>query len=149
MGSTSWSSSSARREETQMNSAVECHHKVCPIARTVKSGPNRGRRFYGCAFWPKSDCSFFQWIEEYPPPMASVVDKLSEKEIVMNQLEQEIKALQDQIAKLKKKKEKMRATIQELQTLVCKHAKGEKYAFIGVLVSWIVFAIVLYGKPAV
>ncbi|CAH9098527.1 unnamed protein product [Cuscuta epithymum] len=146
MSSTSWSSSRGGRDETQIECSIECHHGVCSKPRTVKSGSNRGRRFYGCALWPNADCSFFQWVRDYPP-MAVADEKKREKgRIIIDHLDEEKKDLENQIAKLKKKNQKLKAKIEELQELVSKHAKGEKYSFIGLLISWIVFAAVMYGK---
>ncbi|CAH9098529.1 unnamed protein product [Cuscuta epithymum] len=91
-------------------------------------------------------CSFFQWVRDYPP-MAVADEKKREKgRIIIDHLDEEKKDLENQIAKLKKKNQKLKAKIEELQELVSKHAKGEKYSFIGLLISWIVFAAVMYGK---
>ncbi|CAH9112451.1 unnamed protein product [Cuscuta europaea] len=140
-GSFSW----GRSDETKSHNFVQCYHNIYSKPRIVKSGANIGRRFYGCALWPKVDCSFFQWVEEYHC-MQEDDWKISEKESVIDRLIEEKKKLEEKIAKLKKKKLKMTAKIEELQTSVCKQGKGEKCAYICLIMSWVLFVVVVYGN---
>ncbi|CAH9062359.1 unnamed protein product [Cuscuta epithymum] len=145
MSSASRTLSWGGRDATQSEYLVKCHHKVFSKPRIVKSGANRGQRFHGCALWPKADCSFFQWVADYPP--FGVDDyKKRENDRPIYHVDDERSGLEEKIAKLKMKTKKLKEKNEELLGLVCKHAKGEKYSFMALIVSWIVFVVVLYGK---
>ncbi|CAH9126251.1 unnamed protein product [Cuscuta epithymum] len=111
------SSSRGSRSEIKASRerSVECFHYVYSNHRTVKNGPNIGRQFYGCALWPKDDCSYFQWVEDNP--CVFLEEKTNDKGNLVEQLLMEKKDLEEKIVKLEKKKEKMRAKIKEFRIL--------------------------------
>ncbi|XP_057250270.1 uncharacterized protein LOC130591265 [Beta vulgaris subsp. vulgaris] len=62
-----------------------CYHNTPPKLRTTKTrGLNYGRKFYGCALWPKSDCGFFLWVDENQ--IGDVEDHSREKEMLIDEL---------------------------------------------------------------
>ncbi|CAH9110700.1 unnamed protein product [Cuscuta epithymum] len=73
-------------------------------------------------------------------------EKTNDKDNFIQQLLMEKRNLEEKIVKLEKKKEKMGAKMKDFCILASKHAKGEKLAFVWLIVSWILFSIVLYRK---
>lgn len=50
----------AKDEEKSKAPMCNCNRPACQ--RSVrKEGPNQGRKFWGCAKWPKEGCKFFEW----------------------------------------------------------------------------------------
>ncbi|CAH9116815.1 unnamed protein product [Cuscuta europaea] len=138
-GSSSWTCNSSRVEIGRT-----CHHKIEAKLRTVKSGPNLGRRFHGCSLWPNSDCGFFQWCNDND--IQDNVHKMKNKDLLIDQLLAENRALEEKVQKLKKKKKELAAMITGSSLVACKSCRGETFAIMVVVASLIVFGIVSFLK---
>ncbi|KAL2893005.1 tRNA-dihydrouridine(47) synthase [NAD(P)(+)] [Bienertia sinuspersici] len=117
MASRSSSSFSGSRSRSIPSSPppVKCFHDEITPLRTVKfHGPSRGKRFYGCPYWPyEKEC-----LEEY-------VKKLKEKNSKLKDDVNEL-ALENAV-----KFESMESV------------KADKKLVFAMLLSWIFFAVVL------
>ena len=75
--------------------------------------------------------------------------KLLENEQIIAKLEAKNKIFDEKVKKLKIKRDileeamqDMRNELYQLRGSVCKYARGEKYALVAVLMSWLIFVIV-------
>lgn len=58
----------SRNPQFDQEVGPECKCGTVTVQRAVKEvGPNKGRKFWGCAKWPKG-CEFFQFRDEVPLP---------------------------------------------------------------------------------
>ena len=99
-------------------------------------------------------CNFFRWVEDVGKTNVSeweeLKGKLLEKEIVIVQLEAEKKILEEKKKKLKMKRDILQEAMQDMRNescrlcgAMCKYARGEKYALIAFVMSWLIFTIVV------
>ena len=101
-----------------------------------------------------ANCCFFRWVEDVGKTNVSEWEKLErkllEKETVIAHLEAEKKIFEEKIKTLKMKRdilqeamEDMRNELCQLHGAMCKCERGEKYALIAFVLSWLIFAIVV------
>ncbi|KMS96378.1 hypothetical protein BVRB_9g225730 [Beta vulgaris subsp. vulgaris] len=153
MASASGSGSVNTRSSHQ--AIVKCNHDIPTKLRTVKSGGHVGRKFYGCAMWPAADCGFFKWEvnEGYSKECHECEElhvKLLEQFTSIAELELQFKIFEDKVSKIKMKKDKMAAEVEEMRkemarinAELAKSNGGEKLAIRALLLSWIFFAVII------
>ena len=101
-----------------------------------------------------TDCSFFRWVEDVGKTNVSeweeLEGKLLEKETAIAQLEVEKNLLEEKIKKLIMKGNILQQAMQDkrnelcqLHGAMCKYERGEKYAQITFVMSWLIFSIVV------
>ena len=135
---------------------VKCHHQIDSKLRMVRSGSNLGKKFYGCSLWSISgqNQTWVTWVEDVGKTNVNewekMEGKLLEKETVIAHLEEEKKILEEKIKMLKLKRdilreamEDMRNELCQLRGVMCKYKRGEKYALIAFVLSWLIFSIVV------
>ncbi|KAL2938710.1 Endonuclease 8-like 3, partial [Bienertia sinuspersici] len=67
---------------------VKCFHEEEAPLRVVRfNGPTVGKRFYGCAHWPRT-CGFFKWAEEVDE-IVELQQKMFEKDVTIAELQME------------------------------------------------------------
>ncbi|KAL2930682.1 Endonuclease 8-like 3, partial [Bienertia sinuspersici] len=67
---------------------VKCFHEEEAPLRVVRfNGPIVGKRFYGCAHWPRT-CGFFKWAEEVDE-IVELQQKMFEKDVTIAKLQME------------------------------------------------------------
>ncbi|KAK9672379.1 hypothetical protein RND81_12G096900 [Saponaria officinalis] len=125
------SSSSSNSIGSRNTKVVFCNHSLAAVLRTVKRGPNVGKKFYGCSLWLQNGCGFFQ-LEEMQADVGS--------NSTTSDLEAQIKNYEAKLKKLKLKNEKLIMEVSMLKVKVEKHSKGEKIVMFGLIISWIIFA---------
>ncbi|CAH9134200.1 unnamed protein product [Cuscuta epithymum] len=123
---------------------VKCDHGMVSALKTVTFGPNKGKKFYGCPLWQSDNCNFFLW-EHDSKKMESRVSMDTEKQSVLDENEKlrkeleamkiENKILLEKICKLRMKKKLLEADRRKVNS-------GKK-AMCGVVLSWVVIAIVV------
>ncbi|KAK9741633.1 hypothetical protein RND81_03G118500 [Saponaria officinalis] len=124
-------SSSSNSIGSRNTKVVFCNHSLAAMLRTVKKGPNVGKKFYGCSLWPQNGCGFFQ-LEEMQADVGS--------NSTTSDLEAQLKNYEAKLKKLKVKNEKLIMEVSMLKVKVEKHSKGEKIVMFGLIISWIIFA---------
>ena len=60
-------------EAEDVRPACSGHQLPAKLIAVRKAGPNRGRRFYGCAYPADQRCQFFMWAEDNPNLIALVL----------------------------------------------------------------------------
>uniref|UniRef100_A0A803N9T0 GRF-type domain-containing protein n=1 Tax=Chenopodium quinoa TaxID=63459 RepID=A0A803N9T0_CHEQI len=70
---------------------VYCNHdKVAPLRTVRHDGPTKGKRFYGCSYWPEQrTCSFFKWYDVVDD-VKVLQHRVLDKESRISELEDEI-----------------------------------------------------------
>ncbi|KAK9734208.1 hypothetical protein RND81_04G122700 [Saponaria officinalis] len=126
--STGGSSCNASSNCSKFQAEVYCHHKLSAVLRTAKKGVNEGKMFYGCPLWPKNSCGFFV-----------LVNDLGADATLSHHCNKN--CCEDQVLKLKTKNEKLKKELWELRIELKKRSRGEKVALIGLIFSWIFFAL--------
>ena len=99
------------------------------------------------------DCSFFRWEEGVGRINISweeLQGKQFEKDKVIVDLEAEKIILDKKVKKLKIKRDNLEEAMQDMTNELCqmrvavfKHSRGEKYAVVAVVMSWLIFSIVV------
>uniref|UniRef100_A0A803N245 GRF-type domain-containing protein n=1 Tax=Chenopodium quinoa TaxID=63459 RepID=A0A803N245_CHEQI len=108
MATSDGSVGSGARSRSRGNSSpiqVYCYHDDVAPLRTVRhNGPTKGKRFYGCSYWPEQrTCDFFKWYDEVDDVKVlqhRVLDKISR----ISELEDENECLREKVKKLKAKR---------------------------------------------
>ncbi|KAK9663640.1 hypothetical protein RND81_14G107500 [Saponaria officinalis] len=126
--STFESSPKSYSNSAKIPTEVHCHDELSAVLRTAKKGANEGKMFYGCPLWPKKSCGFFLLVNEMG------ADSTSSHHCNKN-------CCEDQVVKLKTKNEKMKKELLQLRIEVKKRSNGEKMALIGLVLSWVFFAL--------
>ncbi|KAL2941847.1 DNA topoisomerase 3-alpha [Bienertia sinuspersici] len=101
-GSSSSFSRSRSRSIPSSPPPVKCFHDEIAPLRTVKfHGPTRGKRFYGCPYWPRT-CGYFKWADEVDE-VKELQFMLFEKDTAISELQYEKECLEESVKKLKEK----------------------------------------------
>ncbi|KAK9733370.1 hypothetical protein RND81_04G063200 [Saponaria officinalis] len=106
------SSSSSNSFGSKNTKVVFCNHSLAAVLRTVKKGPNVGKKFYGCSLWPvvkQNGCGFFQ-LEETQVDVGS--------NSTNSDLKTQIKNYEAKLKKLKLKNEKLKMEVSMLKVNV-------------------------------
>ncbi|KAK9683152.1 hypothetical protein RND81_10G119700 [Saponaria officinalis] len=127
------SSSSSTTWRSKVSKNIVCNHNLPAVIRTAKKGANSGKTFFGCPLWPDKPCGFFLLMEDSESTSDSIVKGM--------QYEDMESKFANKVSKLKMKIEKLEKKNMELKILANKHAKGEKVSLIGLILSWIFFAL--------
>ncbi|KAK1412203.1 hypothetical protein QVD17_33245 [Tagetes erecta] len=52
--------------KVDLDGNVYCHHDIVAVLRVVRRKTNHnGQQFYGCSQWPRFDCKFFLWKQDF------------------------------------------------------------------------------------
>uniref|UniRef100_A0A803LPI8 GRF-type domain-containing protein n=1 Tax=Chenopodium quinoa TaxID=63459 RepID=A0A803LPI8_CHEQI len=120
------SSSRSRSKQTSSSQVVCYHNEIAPLRTVRYDGPTKGKRFFGCSYWPEQrTCGFFKWADE--------VDD-------------------DKVKRLKAKKEKLVEEVEEMgiattETMFeLKENNTDKRLMLTLVFSWAFFTLVLLMK---
>ncbi|KAL2931415.1 DNA topoisomerase 3-alpha, partial [Bienertia sinuspersici] len=81
---------------------VKCYHgEISPLRCVKHNGPTMGKKFFGCAYWPKT-CGFFKWAN-YLDDIRELQMLVFEKDTKIAELKMEKDFLQDKVKELKGK----------------------------------------------
>ncbi|KAL2938278.1 DNA topoisomerase 3-alpha [Bienertia sinuspersici] len=146
-------SSSKSGKSSSMGQQVLCYHNQIAPLRTVKyDGPTKGKRFYGCSYWPEQrTCGFFKWVDEIDE-VGDLQMLLQQKDSKIAELEQEMEELKQKVKRLKAKKEKLQDEVGEMgiattETLFqMKENNTDKKLMLTLVFSWAFFTLVLLMK---
>ncbi|KAL2943500.1 DNA topoisomerase 3 [Bienertia sinuspersici] len=80
---------------------MQCYHNVVALLKVVKfNGPIIGKRFYGCAYWPRT-YEFFKWADEVDDAR-ELQYKLLERDTEIVELEMEKESLEGKMKLLRR-----------------------------------------------
>ncbi|KAL2923532.1 DNA topoisomerase 3-alpha [Bienertia sinuspersici] len=136
-----------------MGQQVLCYHNQIAPLRTVKyDGPTKGKRFYGCSYWPEHrTCGFFKWVDEIDE-VGELQMLLQQKDSKIAELQQEMEEMKQKVKRLKAKKEKLQDEVGEMgvattETLFeMKENSTDKKLMLTLVFSWAFFTLVLLMK---
>ncbi|KAL2898818.1 Protein ZGRF1 [Bienertia sinuspersici] len=144
-------SSSKYGKSSSMDQQVLCYHNQIAPLRTVKyGGPTKGKRFYGCSYWPRT-CRFFKWVDEIDE-VGDLQMLLQQKDSKIAELEQEVEEMKQKVKRLKAKKVKLQAEVREIGIATSgtlfemKENNIDKKPMLTLVFSWAFFALVLLMK---
>uniref|UniRef100_A0A803N0M7 GRF-type domain-containing protein n=1 Tax=Chenopodium quinoa TaxID=63459 RepID=A0A803N0M7_CHEQI len=156
----SGSSRSRSKGNSSSPAKLVCYHNELAPLRTVRyDGSTKGKRFYGCSYWPeKRTCGFFKWADEVNDlrELQNIVvekeETISELEHQVQMLKQDMDLMRDKVKKLKAKKEKLVEEVEEMgisttETMFeLKENNTDKRLMITLVFSWAFFTLVLMFK---
>ncbi|KAL2895602.1 Endonuclease 8-like 3 [Bienertia sinuspersici] len=120
---------------------VKCFHEEEAPLRVVRfNGPTVGKRFYGCAHWPRT-CGFFKWAEEVDE-IVELQQKMFEKDVTIAELQMENdmlkrtnERLEDDVAEL---------AIENTETKeIIGSARADRKWVAFLVFSWVFFSFIL------
>ena len=98
-------------------------------------------------------CGFFRWkkrLGESISPGKNCKGSYFEKDKVITELEAKNIILDKKVKKLKIKRDNLEEVMQDMTNELCqmhaaliKHSRGEKYAVVAIVMSWLIFSIVV------
>ncbi|KMT01480.1 hypothetical protein BVRB_9g214870 [Beta vulgaris subsp. vulgaris] len=148
-GSSSYRSNRSTRSKS--GGQMVCYHQqIAPIRVVRVEGPTKGKRFYGCAYWPAT-CGFFKWADELDD-VGELQHGIFVRDGFIQELEDQNILLREKIKKLKMKQEKLVDEVEEMgiattETLYeLKSNTTEKKLLFGLFMSWVFFAIMFLLK---
>ncbi|KAL2902546.1 DNA topoisomerase 3-alpha [Bienertia sinuspersici] len=137
-----------------IQSSYVCSCGGVAVVRTVKAGPNIGRRFHGCPLWPHTSCNFFKWVDDNNQFGREINDLRFEvlaKDTTIAEMEYEKQLMEEKIKALQLKKENLEEDVKQLKVErsenhmeLMKMARIEKYLTKALLFSWVVIAFLLF-----
>ncbi|KAL2894084.1 DNA topoisomerase 3-alpha [Bienertia sinuspersici] len=128
---------------------VKCYHGEIALLRCVKhNGPTMGKKFFGCAYWPKT-CGFFKWAD-YPDDIRELQMLVFEKDTKIAELEMEKDFLQDKVKELKGQNVYLQDQVEELgienteTVLAIYSARADRKLIVSLALSWVLFTVVFF-----
>uniref|UniRef100_A0A803MWB1 GRF-type domain-containing protein n=1 Tax=Chenopodium quinoa TaxID=63459 RepID=A0A803MWB1_CHEQI len=129
---------------------TKCNCGSDAVVRSVKKGPNVGRKIFGCPKWSDTNCNFLKWVD-----CNNEVDDLRfqifEKDTTMAEMEYKRNDLQERVKKLVLKKEKLEDDVKEMKADICQlrvellmSARNERHMSMALLFSWVLFGFVMF-----
>uniref|UniRef100_A0A803L5E0 GRF-type domain-containing protein n=1 Tax=Chenopodium quinoa TaxID=63459 RepID=A0A803L5E0_CHEQI len=108
--SVGFGSSRSRTKGNASPSQLVCYHnKIAPLRTVCYDGPMKGKRFYGCSYWPEQrTCGFFKWVDEVDD-IRELQHVVHEKETTICELEHEVEMLKQEMELLRDKVKKLKA----------------------------------------
>ncbi|KAL2924036.1 DNA topoisomerase 3-alpha [Bienertia sinuspersici] len=122
-----------------IQSSYVCSCGGVAVVRTVKAGPNIGRRFHGCPLWP-----FGREINDLRFEVLAKDTTIAEMEYEKQLMEEKIKALQLKKENLEEDVKQLKVERSENHMELMKMARIEKYLTKALLFSWVVIAFLLF-----
>uniref|UniRef100_A0A803L7U1 GRF-type domain-containing protein n=1 Tax=Chenopodium quinoa TaxID=63459 RepID=A0A803L7U1_CHEQI len=108
------SSSRSRSKQTSSSQVVCYHNEISPLRTVRYDGPTKGKRFFGCSYWPEQrTCGFFKWADEVDD-VRDLQHLVMEKETRICELEYEMDMMKDKVKRLKANKEKLVEEVEEM-----------------------------------
>uniref|UniRef100_A0A803MU94 GRF-type domain-containing protein n=1 Tax=Chenopodium quinoa TaxID=63459 RepID=A0A803MU94_CHEQI len=146
------SSSRSRSKQTSSSQVVCYHNEIAPLRTVHYDGPTKGKRFFGCSYWPEQrTCGFFKWADEVDD-VCDLQHLVMEKETRICELEYEMDMMKDKVKRLKAKKEKLVEEVEEMgiattETMFeLKENNTDKRLMLTLVFSWAFFTLVLLMK---
>ncbi|KAL2940736.1 DNA topoisomerase 3-alpha [Bienertia sinuspersici] len=124
--------------------AVFCTCGGTAVVRTVKHGPNIGRKFHGCPLWPDTNCDFMKWLDDSNHMGSELEDlryKLLEKDVIISEFEHEKKISDEKILKLEERCEDLKMELSQTQIALMMSTRNENNLSMGLWLSWLFFAV--------
>uniref|UniRef100_A0A803N1D8 GRF-type domain-containing protein n=1 Tax=Chenopodium quinoa TaxID=63459 RepID=A0A803N1D8_CHEQI len=154
IGSASKSKSRGRANSAQSQlGQVYCYHdEVAPLRAVRHDGPTKGKRFYGCSYWPEQrTCGYFKWHDEVDD-VRVVQQAIADKGSTIMELKDENMCLRDRVKKLKSKKEVLEDEVAEMGIATTKtmyelkEHNTDRKLMLTLVFSWCFFTLVLLFK---
>uniref|UniRef100_A0A803N2Y7 GRF-type domain-containing protein n=1 Tax=Chenopodium quinoa TaxID=63459 RepID=A0A803N2Y7_CHEQI len=113
--------------------SIRCNCGREAVVRTVKKGPNLGKKFHSCPLWPDTDCKLFKWAEGGDAIADELRFQLFEKDTTIAELELEKSLIEEKVnklevtkSKLQEETKKLTAEVTQLRIELMKSARMEK-----------------------
>uniref|UniRef100_A0A803KQK6 GRF-type domain-containing protein n=1 Tax=Chenopodium quinoa TaxID=63459 RepID=A0A803KQK6_CHEQI len=99
-------SASSSSSKSGVVAKMRCNCGREAVVRTVKNGPNLGKKFHSCPLWPDTDCKFFKWVDGGDEIADDLRFQLFEKDTTVAELELEKSLSKEKVKKIQLKKDK-------------------------------------------